>query len=212
MVELIAEFNEGGVFMYAILVLSIIALGIILQKGFLYYVHLKIAEDEVTRAVMGSVEVNNYSRALQICTSRSHPLTNVMKAGLMRANRPEKEIRRSMEIAASEEVHRIKKGIPALPQLSNVATLLGLLGTIRGLIIAFTGMSGGNAAERQEALSKGIALAFRATFFALAVAVIMILFYVILTSKQNRLLGKMEYAGNLLVDTLMAKNKKAGGR
>lgn len=205
-------FLEGEPFMWMILSVSVVAMGIVLQRIFLFYVKYRLAEDDVTRMVIQSIEANNYSRALQICQAKAHPLTNILKAGVMRANRSEKEIRRSMDIATSDEVSKIKKGIAALPNLSNVATLLGLLGTIRGLIIAFTGMESGDAVKRQEALSKGIALAFRATFFALFCAVIMILFFIVLTGKQNKLLAKIEYSGNLLVDTLVAKAKKASDK
>jgi biopolymer transport protein ExbB/TolQ len=69
-------------------------------------------------------------------------------------------------------------------------------------------MEGGDAVKRQEALSKGIAMAFRATFFALSCAVIMILFWLTLTSKQNKLLANMEHAGGVLIDTLIGKNNK----
>ena len=203
-------FLEGEPFMWMILSVSVIALGIVAQRAFLFYVKYRLAEDDVTRMVIQSIEANNYSRALQICQAKAHPLTNILKAGVMRANRSEKEIRRSMDIATSDEVAKIKKGIPTLPHLSNVATLLGLLGTIRGLIIAFTGMESGDAVKRQEALSKGIALAFRATFFALFCAVIMILCFVVLSGKQNKLLAKIEYSGNLLIDTLISKAKKVG--
>jgi len=212
MMELIEEFNEGGVFMYAILLLSIIAMGMIIQRLYLYYGKYRLAEDEVTKAILQNVEANNYSRALQICNAKVHPLTNVLKAGLMRANRPEKEIRRAMEMTAQEETTRLKKFTGALPQLSNVSTLLGLLGTIRGLIIAFSGMGGGDAVKRQEALSKGIAMAFRATFFALSVAVVMILLWLIITSREKRLIGKIEHSGSLLIDSLAVKNKKTLGQ
>jgi len=203
-------FLEGEPFMWMILSVSVVAMGIVAQRAFLFYVKYRLAEDDVTRMVIQSIEANNYSRALQICQAKAHPLTNILKAGVMRANRSEKEIRRSMEIATSDEVSKIKKGIATLPHLSNVATLLGLLGTIRGLIIAFTGMESGDAVKRQEALSKGIALAFRATFFALFCAVIMILCFVVLSGKQNKLLAKIEYSGNLLIDTLISKAKKVG--
>jgi biopolymer transport protein ExbB len=211
MMEFIDVFNEGGPFMYAILILALFALGIIINRSYAFYHKYRISEDEVAAQVMKSVEANNYARAIQVCNAKAHPMTTILKAGLMRANRSEKEIRRSMEIAATEEIAGLKKGISVLPHLSNVSTLLGLLGTIRGLIIAFSGMESGDAVQRQEALSKGIALAFRATFFALAVAVVMILFYVILTSKQNKILTKIERAGTSLVDILTEKNKVAAG-
>ncbi len=207
MMELLDVFNEGGPFMYAILCLSLFAIGVIFHKMYLFFFKLRISEDEVTQAILKSVESNSYARAIQFCNAKNHPLTNILKAGLIRANRTEKEIRRAMEIAAAEELPPLKKGTVLLPQLSNTATLLGLLGTIRGLIVAFSGMEGGDAVKRQEALSKGIALAFRATFFALSVAVVMILFYLVLLTKETRMKAKIEHSAAQLVDVLVTKNK-----
>jgi biopolymer transport protein ExbB len=209
--ELFEILNEGGPFMYAILGLSIFALGVILHKAYILYYKYRLSEDEVTQAIIKSVENNSYARAIQFCNAKDHPLTNILKAGLIRANRTEKEIRRGMEVAATNELPQVRKGTWLLPQLANTATLLGLLGTIRGLIVAFSGMEGGDAVKRQEALSKGIALAFSATFFALTTAVIMILLYLILLSKQNRLLAKMEHSATTLVDALVGKNKNYSG-
>ena len=207
MAELFDAFNEGGPFMYLILFLSVFALGVAIHRGYFLFFRYRLSEDEVTQAIVKSVESNSYARAIQFCNAKAHPLTNILKAGLIRANRTEREIRRGMEVAASHELPNLKKGTWLLPQLANAATLLGLLGTIRGLIVAFSGMEGGDAVKRQEALSKGIALAFSATFFALSAAVVMILLYLVLLSKQNKTIAKMEHAASSLVDTLVGKNK-----
>jgi len=208
MQDLFNEFNAGGVFMYIILVVSIISLGMIIYKLHVLYIRYKISEEEITKAIVRQVENENYARAIQYCNAKPHPLMNILKAALMRANKPEKDIRRSVDIAASEEIPKIKKFTHILPHLSNISTMLGLLGTIRGLIIAFSGMEGGDAVKRQEALSTGIAIAFRATFFALSVAATLIFFYVILNSKQSAMITKMEHATTVLIDALVGKNNK----
>ena len=205
---LFAEFNEGGPFMYAILFLSLFSLAMIIRKIYLLWFRYRLAEEEVTKAVLKQLESNNYARAIQFCTGKNHPLTAILKAGLMRANKSEKEIKRAIEVAASDEIPRFKRGVNFLPHLANISTMLGLLGTIRGLIIAFSGMEGGDAVKRQEALSTGIALAFRATFFALSVAVALVFFFVILSSKQNKMVEKMEAAVTGVVDFIVTRNAR----
>jgi biopolymer transport protein ExbB/TolQ len=205
---LIAEFNEGGPFMYTILAVSIYSLALIFRKSYLLWYRYRLAEDEITKAIFKQIESNNYARAIQYCNGKSHPLTGILKAGLMRANKSEREIRRAVEVAASEELPRFKRGVAYLPHLANVSTMVGLLGTIRGLIIAFSGMEGGDAVKRQEALSTGIAIAFRATFFALSVAVVLVLAFVILNTKQNRMLDKMEHVVTSVVDMIVTKNAR----
>lgn len=205
---LIAAFNEGGPFMYLILVLSLFSLAMIIRKVYHLWFRYRIAEDDITRAIHKQIETNNYARAIQYCTGMKHPLMTILKAGLIRANKSEKEIRRAVEVAASDEIPRFRRGVAFLPHIANLATMLGLLGTIRGLIIAFSGMEGGDAVKRQEALSTGIALAFRATFFALSVASFLILMFVVLNSKQNKVLEKMEHLTATVVDLIVSKNMR----
>lgn len=201
-------FTGGGTFMWLILGVSIFSVMVILYKGYFLFLRYSIAEDEVIQAVIRNVETDNISRAVQYCNVKSHPLTSILKAGLARANKPEKEIRRAMEVAAADEIPNLKKGTNVLPHLSNLATLLGLLGTIRGLMIAFSGIEGGSSVERAQVLSKGISVAFRTTFFGLLVAVPIIVCYLILNGKFNKIMAKIEYGASSLVDVLVTKNKK----
>jgi biopolymer transport protein ExbB/TolQ len=204
----IATMNEGGVFMYFILSFSIFALTMIIRKVYLLWVRYRLAEDEITKAVLRQIESNNYARAIQYCNGKNHPLTAIIKAALLRANKSEKEIRRGVEVAAADEIPRFKRGVAFLPHLANVSTMVGLLGTIRGLIHAFSGMEGGDAVKRQEALSTGIALAFNATFFALSVAATLVLAFVILNTKQNKMVEKMEHVVTTVVDMIVTKNAR----
>lgn len=211
MSDFIASFNEGGPFMYVILLVSVVSLSMIIHKAYQLWFKCRLAEDELTGAVYNQIEANNYTRAIQYCNSKLHPLTAILKAALLRANKSEKEIRRAVEVAAAQEIPRFKRGISFLPHMANIATMIGLLGTIRGLIIAFSGMEGGDAVKRQEALSTGIALAFRATFFALSVAVVLVFAFVILNGKQNRILERMEHAVTSIVDMIVSKNTRLAG-
>jgi biopolymer transport protein ExbB len=209
MAQLFAEFNEGGPFMYMILTISIFSLTMIIRKAYQLWVRYRLAEDEITKAILKQIESNNYARAIQYCNGKAHPLTAIIKAALIRANKSEKEIRRAVEVVSADEVPRFKRGVAFLPHLANVSTMIGLLGTIRGLILAFSGMEGGDAVKRQEALSTGIALAFRATFFALSVAAFLVLMFVVLNTKQNKMLEKMEHIATTVVDMIVTKNTRA---
>ena len=206
---LLAVFNEGGPFMYTILLVSIFALATIIHKIYILWFKLRLAEDELTGAIFNQIANNNYARALQYCNAKDHPLTAILKAVLLRANKSEKEIRRAVEVAAAKEIPRFKRGVAFLPHFANIATMVGLLGTIRGLIIAFSGMEGGDAVKRQEALSAGIAIAFRATFFALSVAAALVFAFVVLSTKQNRVLERIEHAVTSVVDMIVTKNARA---
>jgi biopolymer transport protein ExbB/TolQ len=195
--------NAGGIFMYGILCCSIFSLGLILMRLFSLWVLFRLDTERLQTDIASRIRSGNFGEAVQLCSGR-HPLQEMMRVALMRANRSEKEIRRAIETAAVVELARFRRGTASMPQLSNLATLLGLLGTIHGLIISFSGMQGADAATRQAALSKGVAVAFYNTFFGLTVATVIIIAYLIISAKQTREMTKMEHSMNVLVDHLLS--------
>lgn len=196
--------KSGEVFLYANIAVSLVALAIVIQRVHALWFKFGRSIEEVLKEVFGFLESGSFARALQICNAQDHPISSVFKSALLRANRSEKEIRRAVEVAAIAEMPRLRRGTVYMPQLSNIATLFGLIGTIRGLIISFSGIAGtGDAAARQEALSKGIAIAFYNTFFGLTVAVLIIIAYMFILGKQNKLMAQMELGAAKLVDQLL---------
>ena len=200
--QLFEIMNAGGIFMYAILGTSIVSVAMIFHRIFNLFFRFRIDSASLLSEVNALVASGDYSRAMQLCAG-SHPVQIIMKAALMRANRGEKEIRRGVETTAVEELSRYRRGSASLPQLSNLATLLGLLGTIHGLIISFSGMQGADAATRQAALSKGVAIAFYNTFFGLTVATTTVVAYLLVSAKQGRELTRMEHVVASLIDKLL---------
>jgi biopolymer transport protein ExbB len=193
---------QGGMFMFGILATSLVAVGIIVQRVYTLWLSYRINVENLRDKVLEHVDESDYGRAAQLCEG-NHPLQRMMLAGIERGNRSEKEIRRSIETCAVTELARFRRGTAALPQLSNLATLLGLLGTIHGLIISFSGMQAVDAAQRQAALSKGVAVAFYNTFFGLTVATVTVVAYLLVSAKQGREMTRMEAATSALVDRLL---------
>jgi biopolymer transport protein ExbB len=204
----------GGMFMFGILATSLVAVGIIAQRVYTLWFGFRLNIETLREKVLEHVDEGDYGRAAQLCEGK-HPLQRMMLAGIERGNRSEKEIRRNIETCAVTELARFRRGTASLPQLSNLATLLGLLGTIHGLIISFSGMQAVDAAARQAALSKGVAVAFYNTFFGLTVATITVVAYLLVSAKQGREMTRMEAATAALVDRLLlvrdAKNNAQHG-
>jgi len=192
----------GGMFMFGILATSLVAVGIIAQRVYTLWLGFRINVETLRDKVLAHVDDGDYGKAAQLCDGK-HPLQRMMLAAIERANRGEKEIRRSIETCAVTELARFRRGTAALPQISNLATLLGLLGTIHGLIISFSGMQAVDAAARQAALSKGVAVAFYNTFFGLTVATVTVVAYLVISAKQGREMTRMEAASSALVDRLI---------
>jgi biopolymer transport protein ExbB/TolQ len=211
MLEFINLIRAGGIFMYGILAASIVSIAVILQRFYSLWFSFRLDVEGLRDRVVAYVDQGDYGRAVQVCGG-THPLQRMLLAALERANRSEKEIRRGLEGAAVGDLARFRRGTAALPQLSNLATLLGLLGTIHGLIISFSGMQGVDAAARQAALSKGVAVAFYNTFFGLTVATVVVVAYLIVSTKQTRELTRIESATAAVVDhlLLLPEARKAG--
>jgi len=214
MLEVFNLLNSGGAFMYGILAASVVAMAIILQRIYTLWFAFRLNMEELTERVVAHVDRGEYGRAVQLCGG-SHPLQRMLVSALERANRSEKEIRRALEGAAVLQLARFRRGTASLPQISNLATLLGLLGTIHGLIISFSGMQGVDAAARQAALSKGVAVAFYNTFFGLTVATVTVVAYLIVSAKQGSEFTRMEATMATVVDHILlspeAARKAAAG-
>lgn len=207
MIELLLE---GGPFMFATLSTSIVCLAIFIWRG-IYFI-TKPPSRSLLQQVVAFAESKSYANAVQLCSSKATPLAKILKAALLRSNRTEKEIRRAVEAQALEEIPKVRAGTVFLPQLSNLATLFGLIGTIHGLIIAFRAAGQESAAARQQMLSQGIAIAFYNTFFGLVVATMAVVFYLLLLGRMNNTLAFMEQAAATVIDSILwnRDNQKAG--
>jgi len=207
MIELLLE---GGPFMFATLTTSVVCVAIFIWRA-IYFI-TKPPSRSLLQQVVAFAESKSYANAVQLCSSKSTPLAKILKSALLRSNRTEKEIRRAVEAQALEEIPKIRAGTVFLPQLSNLATLFGLIGTIHGLIIAFRAAGQESAAARQQMLSQGIAIAFYNTFFGLVVATIAVVFYLLLLGRMNNTLAFMEQAAATVVDAILwnRDNQKGG--
>jgi biopolymer transport protein ExbB/TolQ len=199
---MLALLFAGGPFMYATLLTSVAAATVFFYKLFFLFGPGRVQLALLTN-VLHALEQKDYALALRLSSAQSGPLSRVLQAALQRSARSEKEIRRAVENSMLVEVPRLKGGTVYLPQLSNLATLFGLIGTIHGLIISFQGASAESAAARQAILSKGISIAFYNTFFGLTVATVCVVFYLILLVKTNQSVAVMERSMGEVIDSIL---------
>jgi biopolymer transport protein ExbB len=208
-------FSEGGIWMYAILIVSVIALGVIVERFvflfFKYNINAKAFMAQVQKLVLS----NNIDRAIKLCnTAPSAALSRVIKAGLTRANKSESEIQNSIEEATLEVLPQIEKRTSSLQALANIATLLGLLGTIVGMILAFESLATVSADKRQEALGKNISIAMNTTAFGLIVSIPVMSAHIILSNVTKKIVDEIDQYSvkleNLLVSRLKSGQAKEG--
>ena len=116
-----------------------------------------------------------------------------MRAGLTRASKGDQEVARALEEAVLEVTPAISKRISSLWSLANVATLIGLIGTITGLIRTFRSLAAASPEMKATLLSQGIAEAMNNTAFGLTIAVVCIVAHLLLSSKAKAMIEEIEY-------------------
>jgi biopolymer transport protein ExbB/TolQ len=197
---LLEYLNTGGWMMYVILGVSILGLVIFLERFVQLYILRRLDAESFTDKLVTLVSHRKLREALDVCESRSgHPLVSVAREGLLRANRRDKEVERAMEKEMLSHLTDIRTRVSFLSVLANVATLLGLLGTIFGLIMAFTSVSAASAAQRQEALAAGISQAMYTTAFGIAVAVPLLLFHHFISKRAEDIIMEVESGASALL-------------
>ncbi len=186
-------FNSGGFFMYIILLVSITALALFCERAAFLFFRLKLNLDTTFLKITSLLKKLNYRGALDECARvENHPIGRILKAGLLKSDKRDKEMELAMEERILKEIPIVKARINYLTLFANISTLLGLLGTIIGLIGAFKGVSNADAAMKQEILAKGISVAMLTTAFGLIVAIPCLSGYYVLNNRSEYIIDKCE--------------------
>ncbi len=203
METLLEYLDKGGWMMYVILTVSVGGLTVFLERAFHLYLRLRLNSAGFVATVLAHVEGRRFRQAIDACKVGSkHPVVAVLLAGVTRANRRVSEIERAMEKAMLDAIPAMNKRVALLGFLANISTLLGLLGTIFGLITAFSSVSAATAAERQTALADGISQAMYTTAFGIVAAVPLLFFHHLLTARQETILNEVEGGATSLLVSL----------
>ena len=151
--------------------------------------------------IRNMVMTERISEAIAFCERySSKPAANVVKEGLLRAHQPESVIAHGLEIAVSEAQQRVSARTSYLATIANVATLLGLLGTILGLIQSFEAVGSANAQQRSQILAQGISTAMNATMLGLGVAIPAMVAFSFLINRTNKLNADIERSAVRIMD------------
>jgi biopolymer transport protein ExbB/TolQ len=209
--DLAKAFTEGGIFMYVILLVSVAGLAVIIERFIFLFFRYNINASAFMAQITKLVMANNIDRAIKLCNAApTAALPKVIKAGLTRANKGEMEIANAIEEASLEVLPLVQKRTPTLLAIANVSTLLGLLGTIIGMIQAFGALGGASPEERAVLLSKGIAIAMNTTAFGLIVAVPCMIAHIFLSNITTKIINEIdEYSVKL--ENLLSARARAGG-
>lgn len=143
------------------------------------------------------------AEAIALCDRYQHkPAAAITKEALLRAHQPEELIEQGLEYTVTDNIERIMRRTSFLSTIANVSTLLGLFGTIAGLIQSFEAVGGANPQQRSAMLAAGISTAMNATMMGLAVAIPCMVVFSYLMNRSNRLTTEAEKAGIRVLDIL----------
>lgn len=186
--SLIGGFTSAdALWMWIIFAAQMVSIAIIIERVMALYINRKPNQKSLTKIISDDIRSGDLDKALKKAEQMaiSQPLGVVAQAGIQAAidHGGKEEIQLKMDEVLIEENARTEQRIGFLAMFANVATLMGLLGTITGLIHAFAGIGTASAAEKAIILSRGIALAMNTTAYGLIVAVPSLVMYAVL---QNR--------------------------
>jgi biopolymer transport protein ExbB len=195
--------------MWAILVVNIIVLGISIERGIWLYFQANLKRHALMADIGKFIQAGDYERAQNLVAKQKAPIAKILAAGLHSKGRGQEAAVMLMNEAKLMEIPRIEARVGFLVMFSNISTLLGLLGTIVGLIKSFAAVAHASASEKATELARGISEAMNCTAFGLSVAIYALLVYAALQSKAHQLVEDIDQSssalGNMLSEVPWAK-------
>lgn len=203
-------FQSGGSFMYPIALVLAIGIAIAIER-WLFLRKSLYANQKAYSALLPMLNSRNYETALQYAHDSKSAIARIVLAAVetMQASPRRDDIQSAMQEGILETVPRLAKRTNYLSILANISTLLGLLGTIIGLIAAFTAVAHADPADKATLLSESISVAMNTTAFGLIAAIPLLLFHSLLQNKTVEIVDSIEMAGVKFLNAIVKGHHNA---
>jgi biopolymer transport protein ExbB len=211
--SIVCFFQDGVVFMYPIVIIFTLGAAIAIER-WLFLTKATISSKKLWKQITPYIRAGKFNEAVSLTSKSKAAIATILGYGLKRsatANRRD-DVEKAMEESLMEVMPRLEKRTHYLATFANIATLLGLLGTIIGLIRAFTAVSGANPAEKADLLSASISVAMNTTAFGLMVAIPLLLIHTVLQTKTTELIDSLEMASVKFLNTVFEKRVETAGK
>jgi biopolymer transport protein ExbB len=204
-------FKEGGFFMYPVLLVASLGTAVVIER-FIYISRAMVNGEPLWQQIQKHLAAHRVDDAIRLCQGRHQPLPYVLLHGLkaVKAAEPREELQHAMEEAMLDVLPPLERRTPYLPILANVATLLGLLGTIIGVIKAFAAVSAADPSQKSVLLAQGISTALNMTAFGLMVAIPLILIYSYMQSQTTKIVDSIDQYSTKLANSETSRLAAAG--
>lgn len=196
--------RQAGPLIWPIVLCSVIGLAVAIEK-FAYLRRLRIDSRRFLDELLDKLKHHQIKEAVKLCDSADHPVANILKAGVIKYDRPRSQIQEAIQDASLYEIPRLEKNLPALAAIAQVAPLLGLLGTVTGMIRYFQAVQHHVQQARVLTVAHVAAGLWEALLLCAAgllVAIPAQLLYSYFLSRVNALILEIEQASTELVNFL----------
>ncbi|MEJ5350516.1 MAG: MotA/TolQ/ExbB proton channel family protein [Melioribacteraceae bacterium] len=205
--DLLSIFMKGGWIMYFILICSIIALAVIIEK-FIVLRKAKVNVPAFLVKIRAMLKKKDIEGAINFCLQERTPVSNIVRKGLKKFRFGHQRVVEAIESAGRQEIGKLEKGLSILATISGIAPLLGFLGTVTGMIGAFMKIQELQGSANPADLAGGIWEALITTAFGLIVGIPALAFYNYFVSAINKLVMDIELITNDIIDLLDDTSKQ----
>ncbi|MGE3680401.1 MAG: MotA/TolQ/ExbB proton channel family protein [Bdellovibrionales bacterium] len=189
-----------------IVITGLYGIYLILDRFRAFNVEFALPTEPFLKQVISLIEQDKIEEAITFCAANEKkPLAYIVKRVLEKSDRDEHAMETALDIAASEVSPRLIKNLGHLAMVANVVTLIGLLGTVVGLITAFRAVSFADVAQKQTLLAEGISIAMTATMLGLMFAIPTMMAYSFLHAKQGQLFSEIDQCTQKIMDALKSR-------
>lgn len=202
-------FVTGGPFMYPILIVFAVGAAIAIER-YITLSRVTYSNQSMWTKLQPALSKGDFDKARELTSKDSSTVAQLLGMGLARqgAVRRREDIEIAMEESMMEIIPHLEKRTAYVALASSIATLLGLLGTIMGLIQAFTAVANANPAEKADLLSASISVAMNTTAFGLMVAIPLLITHAVLTAKTGAIVDSLEMASVKALNVISATAKR----
>ena len=206
--SMLAFFQKGGVFMYPILFVFLTGMAVAVERWF-QLSRIRSLNRKMWNTFYPMLAKGEFDKVKAIANKDKSTISQMLGMGLARQGKVRRraDIEIAMEESMMEIIPRLEKRTPYVALLSNIATLLGLLGTIMGLIEAFTAVANANPAEKADMLSASISVAMNTTAFGLMSAIPLLLCHAKLMTTTGEIVNSLEMASVKALNSISSSNR-----
>lgn len=207
MSDLLHHFEEGGWAMYLILFWLVLGLGFTIERVRCLY-KARINAAQFVSTLQKCILAGDVGRAIKVCSASQAPLGRIVKAGLLKVNRPDEEVQSAMDEEALKELPLLEHRTPFLGLFANLSMLCGLFGTVIGLIRSFGAVGGADASSKATILAQGISEAMNCTAFGLLTAIVCLISFGLLNNFTQAMIEDINAASVQVLNLVVSNRAK----